>query len=651
MKKIIYLSTVALFSVGAVMAQTGMAPKNVKMARTIDVSEPQPEVKTKPTTSYAKSGNAVWTDDFSNPDTWVFTNTSTPNPLDWSIETDNTISPVGALNPINLTSWENGFAFINGDPEGEGSVQNADMTTANPIDLTNFENVSLVFEQVSRNFATTYTVRVSIDGGDTWVPYPVNEDLAVNTNTANPDEVTVNISDLAGGQPNVLIQFNFTAEWGWFWAIDDVAIIETPDNDMRLLGGYYNGWVPAVDAIVGEDPTPAEDLELVRRYEYSSFRTGQVRPLTLTGEVINQGAQIQTNVILQASVTGPDGVTTEYESAGVDVEVGSIVLLTIDDVMPPQFSGEGQVGSYTVSFNIIQDEEDAIPGNNTVADKTFTVNEEYMANDLGDNWATYYPTLGQNVTWATRFVMEEEQSFNYIQFAVVNATQGPTQPGEIIYLNVRTGSVFAAEGGGNSLQLLFGEEDIEYVIEEDEISQGGDVIWITKFFPDNEPITLPTDLIVQGEVNIPAGETGIVWVPMANQQETLSSSLYDFDDVSSGPQGWWSLGGNVPLIRLGMSGSVGVDGPSDLDFKMGQNYPNPTTGNTRIDWELLVPAQNVQFSITDISGRTVYERDLGDRPSGVQEPIELNLNLAAGNYQYGLTIGNQRIVRKLVVVR
>jgi len=31
--------------------------------------------------------------------------------------------------------------------------------------------------------------------------------------------------------------------------------------------------------------------------------------------------------------------------------------------------------------------------------------------------------------------------------------------------------------------------------------------------------------------------------------------------------------------------------------------------------------------------------------------MELDLNLAAGNYQYGLTIGNQRIVRKMVIVK
>jgi hypothetical protein len=368
--------------------------------------------------------------------------------------------------------------------------------------------------------------------------------------------------------------------------------------------------------------------------------------------VANQGAATQTNVRVLFSLTGPDGVTTEYETeGGVDVEAGSVVYLTVDDVMPPQFSGDGQIGDYTVTFEVVSDEEDALPSNNTVADKTFSVNDEYMANDLGDDWATYYPTLGQNVTWGARFVMEEEQTFNYIQFAVVDAAEGPTQPGEIVYLNVRTGSVFAAAGGGNTLELLFGEEDIEYIIEEDEISSGGDVVWITKFFPDNESITLPTDVIVQGEVNIPSGEAGIVWVPMSNQQEVLSGSLFDFEESSSGPQGWWSLGGNVPLIRLGESASVGIDGPSDLEFKMGQNYPNPTTGNTRIDWELLVPAQNVQFSITDINGKTVYQKDLGDRPSGVQEPIELDLNLAAGNYQYGLTIGNQRIVRKLVVVR
>jgi len=641
MKRIFYLLSLTVLTSGAGIAQSvNLSP--AKQAKTIGSDQVQTDKVTLPT-GQAK-GIAVWSDDFSDPSNWAFSNTSTPNPLDWSIITDIDASPVPALSPIQLETAANGFAFINGDPEGDGSVQNANLTMVNSVDLTNFEAVTLSFFQVTRNFATTYSVRVSPDNGASWVSFEVNEDLNGNTNTGNPEEYRLDISDVAGGQGEVLIEFNFFADWGWFWAIDDISIVESPDNDIRLLSGFYDAW-PVIVSEIGATLSDEQDIELVDNYEYSSYRTGQVRPLTFVGEVINQGGVAQTNVVLEVVFTGPDNVDEVFTSAPIpSFETGITQFVTIPDVMPTAFADGGTTGAYTVSFSVSSDEVDAAPGNNFVPSKSFSVNTEYMANDIGDTWSSYYPTLGADVIWGNRFTLVEDQEFNFVQFAVVNATQGPTLADEVLTLNVRTGSVFADDGAPS---LLFGEDEISYVTEASEISQGVDIIWITSFFPNDQALAFSSGEIFQAEVHVPAGEApGIAWVPLSANLDELAGALYDYAD-----EAWFSLPGIVPLIRLGSSLGVGVEGPSDLDFKLSQNYPNPTTGNTRIDWELMVPAKNVRFSITDVTGKTVYAKDLGDRPAGVQESMELDLNLAAGNYQYGLTIGNQRIVRKMVVVK
>ncbi len=641
MKKILYLLTMSVLASGAGIAQTAnLTP--AQQAKTDGGNDIQSE-KVTFTSSEAK-GITVWNDDFSNPSNWTFSNTSTPNPLDWSIITDVNASPVPALSPIMLPSAANGFAFINGDPEGDGSVQNANLTLANSIDLTDFPAVTLVFMQVTRNYATTYSVQVSPDNGASWVNFPVNTDLLGNTNTANPEEYRLDISTVAGGQSAVLIQFNFTANWGWFWAIDDVSIVESPDNDIALLSGYYDAWPVIYDAI-GATFNEAQDVELVDNYEYSSYRVGQVRPLTFVGEVRNQGGAAQTNTVLEVVFTGPNGVPEVFTSAPVPFfEAGVTQYVTIPDVMPAAFADGGLVGNYTVTFSVSADEEDAAPGNNVAPAKAFSVNSEYMANDIGNTWSSYYPTLGDDVIWGNRFTLVQDQQFNFVQFAVVNATNGPTLADEVLTLNVRTGSVFVDNPNHS---LLFGEDDMTYVTEASEISQGGNIIWITTFFPNDQAETFSPGEIYQAEVHVPAGEApGIAWVPLSTNLDELAGALYDHSDNS-----WYSLPGIIPLIRLGSSVGVGVEGHTDLDFKLGQNYPNPTMGTTRIDWELMVPAKNVRFSITDINGKTVYAKDLGDRPAGVQESMELDLNLAAGNYQYGLTIGNQRIVRKMVIVK
>jgi hypothetical protein len=145
----------------------------------------------------------------------------------------------------------------------------------------------------------------------------------------------------------------------------------------------------------------------------------------------------------------------------------------------------------------------------------------------------------------------------------------------------------------------------------------------------------------------------IATIPVSNGQEGGAGVLYDFTDPSTGPQGWFTLGANTPNVRAGFDGPTSTNDVGSLDFSMGQNYPNPVSnGSTRISWELKVAAENVTFAISDNTGKTIYQKDLGDRPAGVQEEIVLdNLKLAAGVYQYGLKVGNNRIVRKMVITK
>jgi len=638
MKKHLYLLFGGLFAFGIIA--NGQSSKSVNSNhRAIDVSAP---LKAKPRAVAKDFGDPIWIDTFENLNNWTVSNESTPS-VDWIHTTNAGIIPVAALSPFASTTVANGFAFIDGDGQGEGSVQNSNLTLANSINLTDYPNVSLVFEQNTRNFASTYYVRVSIDNGFTWNEIQVNTALATNTNTDNPSVTVVNISALAGGQSQVKIEFNFTANWGWHWAIDDVAIVETPADDLSLLSVYYDDYISYLQL------TEFLDVDYLKELEYSSYKTGQVRPLTFGAVVENQGQNPSTGVFLTATVTTPSGVET-FTSTPTTVAPGDQVLIQTAPQTLAAFAGGGVVGNYTVSIAVTMDAEDQVPENNVALAKSFSVNTDEMANDLGNTWATFFPTLGQDVIWGSRYMFEQQTPINYIKFAVLSTTAAPTQAGEIIYLNMRTGSVTEPESAINVMNRLYGEEEIGYVLNQaDFTTSGAAVTYITMMLPDQ--LTASPNVIYQPEVEVLFVGEDYMWIPFSNQQEDVAGVLFEYGDVSGGAQGWWTLGGNSPHIRMGFNESVGVDGPSDLDFKIGQNYPNPTTGSTRIDWELLEPAENVQFRITDINGKTVFSKDLGNRPAGVQESLELNLNLAAGSYQYGLQIGNHVIVRKMVITK
>jgi len=640
MRKLLYLLVGGMFVVSnAANAQTSKSAHTVK--KSVDVSTTN-TVKQQNRAEAKDFGDPIWEDTFANFDNWDVSNNSTPE-VDWIYTTDASIIPVGALSPFMSTTVEDGFAYVDGDGQGEGSVQDCNLTLNTPVDLSGVDNVSVNFEQNTRNYQSTYTLRVSPDNGTTWIDIPVNSNLEVNTNTANPELTSINVSEYIAGASQALIEFNFSANWGWHWAIDDVSFVETPEDDLGLISVHYDEYVEFLDL------DEFLDVDYIQEIEHSSYKADQVRPLSFIAVVRNQGINVQTNVVLTAEVSTPDG-SEQFTSDPVDIESGVETFVKIEDVMLAAFSGgEGSIGDYSVTFSLTWDQEDQIPANNEPLSKSFSVNDEYMATDLGTDWATYYPTLGEDVIWANRMMFEQETEINYIQFGILSTDDAPSAPGDVVYLNMRTGSVLEAEGGENPMNRLFGDNEIEYVLTEDEFTTAEQTIWITMPLP--EPVTVSPGTVYQGEIEIPIIGEDYLWVPFSNQQSSFVGVLFEYGDISGGPQGWWTLGGNVPHIRLGYNESVGINGPSDLTFKLGQNYPNPTNGNTRIDWELLEPANDVQFRITDINGRVVYQKDMGNRPAGVQESMDLNLNLAAGNYQYALQVGNEVIVRKMVVTK
>ena len=73
-----------------------------------------------------------------------------------------------------------------------------------------------------------------------------------------------------------------------------------------------------------------------------------------------------------------------------------------------------------------------------------------------------------------------------------------------------------------------------------------------------------------------------------------------------------------PAIRISTSDIISVPEINDKNLTIGQNYPNPVFGKTTIPYSL-VSAQKIAFEITDMTGRVVYNEDLGTVSSGSQD--------------------------------
>ena len=162
--------------------------------------------------------------------------------------------------------------FDAGDGDGIGTPIVCEATNATPINLTGYQNVKLNFQHNYHWWQDTRGVRVSGDNGATWTEYQLTcgpndlgncigcdpgQNYPNNQISENPVNESINISDVAGGQSQVLIQFYYNDNdfWAWYWAVDDVSISVLPQYDAQLDDVIINNIPGGVDCRYYQVPT------------------------------------------------------------------------------------------------------------------------------------------------------------------------------------------------------------------------------------------------------------------------------------------------------------------------------------------------------------------------------------------------------------
>lgn len=88
---------------------------------------------------------------------------------------------------------------------------------------------------------------------------------------------------------------------------------------------------------------------------------------------------------------------------------------------------------------------------------------------------------------------------------------------------------------------------------------------------------------------------------------------------------------------------------SDANIMLGQNYPNPATGMTRIDVEIPTGVSQLDLTVTDMNGKVVKRLNLTNLSVG-KESIELDVSdLSNGQYFYTVEAEGIKASKKMVV--
>ena len=596
MKKI-YISLIGLIAVGSVSAQvSNVAPlqkKNSQMVGQVKMSKLIPTEK----------ATVLWDDDFSTPANWTIANTGT-NAAQWAFTTDVNTIPVSALAPMASTTASNGFLFVSSDANNttdfDGTQIITTATNATPIDLTGQPNVKLNYQNNFRWWHETRGVRVSGDNGANWTDFNLSDETTYSTpnqNSSNPEVTSIDISAVAGGQSQVLVQFYYDDNdyWGWYWAVDDVEIVVTEDYDLTLLKPYW-GEIGAWGALL----------------PYYQVPSVQVAPITFGGVVKNNGAMIQPDIVVTASTTG-------FTSTSSTLSLDPTFLDTL--ACPDTWTPAAIVAPNTLNFVTTSGGAEAFPSDNG-SNVTLNVTNYTYARDMGTATNGTF-NGGEGFEAGNIFDIYAAATLQAVDVYISsNANAGAEIFAKLYSIDPTTGD------------FVYVDESMPYVLAAGDLGTELTLPLINEHLLDAE-----TPYLVVVGSNGDGGATNDLVIGTAGSSDISTSFYFDMTDQT------WYYTTSTPMVRMNFDPVVGVNEVANNNgLKV---FPNPANASTTVAVEV-ANASEVVITIADLAGKVVYSNNLGT----VKGTQKVNVNteaLNSGVYMVNVSVNGAVSTQKLVV--
>jgi hypothetical protein len=626
MKRILLILTMVSISVSAQMSEKLKVDNQKKSS--------QKQKSLKPSNTHLSKSVSFWSDDFSDPSTWVVDHDATACNLDWEIGVGLTGCP--QMEDFMSTTANNGFAMVDSDEyggeEGGTEVEDSWFTTANPIDLSNASSAKIQFESYYEKFNSEQCFLVISTTNDDWPELTPNYDPSSNPNVfdlftnqesltqgstaqgSNPGTYEVNISSVAANQPEVWIRFHWTGTYGYSWFVDDVSIVEMQPNDISLNYGY---------------------LSNVSSIEYGRIPVSQVNDtLILGGEVLNAGSNNQMDITIQASISNSSGneilsITASQES------------LESDSLAYVENSSTGfaplAVGTYTLDVTASSAMDNS--AGEYFNDNTYSRNFEITENLYSIDGFDVYENANANMSGIGTTSWESDQD-GLIIMNMYEIVEETTTSGLVAEIATNT-QVYSA--GAEIVPFLlsldaWNEDDVYNRLVE------GDFISVNSWNMEEGKIWLPFDETVLNPgtylacVELYSGN-GANHVAILDDQTVaqpwFASSIYMPSDQTS------YSNGIACAIRLGVDNYVAIE-ENGTDNKVSVS-PNPSTGVFTVSSN---SSDIKTIEVVNILGELIDSRII----DGVlNETFDMTL-FSAGMYfvksSNGTSVSTQRVIIK-----
>ncbi|WP_343637098.1 T9SS type A sorting domain-containing protein [Fluviicola sp.] len=589
----VYLGLFTLVIAGSASAQ--LMNKNLRSAQKIQNIG---EVPAK-ATHHLEKALPFWQNDFSTTSDWVISNAgASGSPAhtlgDWAIVTDVNAIPVTALKPAGHSTAANGYALINSDAAGSGQTQNSKIVTAGVIDCSGKANVSIIFEQSTRHYQELYFVVVSNDGGATWTDFQVNTSMAVNTNSANPALAQVNISTVAANQANVKIGFRYVGAYDWFWAVDDVQLIETDNYDLAATGYYWG-----VEGTWGP------------RLPYYQTPIAQINPIHFAGLVENKGAMTQSDVTFSAAIA-----SAAYSGMSPQGTLAPNSTDTFD--IAATFTPAASVASYTVTGVAASGQTDAYLADNDAPALAFATTQTTYARDAQTVQAGSY-NQGEGYEMGNIFDITANATLTGVDIFVASTST----PNCEIY-----GSLYTIDGTGN---FVYGGVTALHTVTSAELGT-----MITLPLTSSYPLLAGNSyLLVAGSYG-DGGATDDFVVGTSGISEAQTTFYLDGNDNT----GTWYYSTSTPMVRMNFNASLSVAENAAANVSI---YPNPVVDEATIEVSGTTASA---VTVVDLAGKVVYSSNVAEGTSKVSFSTA---NFSAGVYTVNVATSTGTVTKKMVV--
>jgi hypothetical protein len=239
-----------------------------------------------------------------------------------------------------------------------------------PINISQFEAVSIYFEQFHRFCCASYQTGIGpkllvSSNGVNWVEFPVQSSGINITPKINPSSIKIPLTNTLQGFSSLYLRFHQKTHTHYFWEIDDIYLFVPYDIDSRLV--YF--WADYIETFRSPylQPNGFFNYSNFKRYSGIPYFT----PYSLVEDIIGSRALIQNQ-----GKTAVDNVLVRTEIVKNNTLIFESSTTTINNINPYLVDSaeisysfqiprnESSLGEYGIKGIVEQQEQDQHPEDN-----------------------------------------------------------------------------------------------------------------------------------------------------------------------------------------------------------------------------------------------------------------------------------------------